>query len=162
MKKDIADRWVAALRSGKYLQGEKNLLSYRLDAYTGEQLPLHCALGVLCEIAVEDGVVKRHDDPQLDEYGIWLIDEGQYLADEVGIGAYVDLSVEPEELWDSSVDASHAGFAQVLPEAMMLWAEITFNDARTSSLPPITVLNDTEQKTFAQIADHIEKVWELL
>jgi hypothetical protein len=41
VKKDIAEKWVAALRSGKYKQG-KGLLRDRHNNY--------CCLGVLCEI----------------------------------------------------------------------------------------------------------------
>lgn len=162
MKKDIADRWVAALRSGKYLQGEKNLLIYRSDADSGDVYPMHCALGVLCEIAVEEGVVKRHDDPSLDPYDVWLIDEGEYLAHTTGIGAYVDPSIDPESLADTVHDASHGGFAQVLPEAMVLWAEMSYNDGRSSASAPITALNDNEQYSFDRIARHIETYWELL
>lgn len=42
MKKSVADKWVAALRSGKYKQGVHNLRSLD-DKY--------CCLGVLCEIS---------------------------------------------------------------------------------------------------------------
>lgn len=40
MKKEIADKWVAALRSGQYKQGREYLR--RGDQY--------CCLGVLCEV----------------------------------------------------------------------------------------------------------------
>ena len=53
MKEEIRKRWVEALRSGYYKKGEGSL--YNSD--TGK----HCALGVLCELAVEDGVVDRMD-----------------------------------------------------------------------------------------------------
>lgn len=52
MDQDIKRRWVDALRSGEYEQA-KNYLSTS-DGY--------CCLGVLCEIAVQDGVVfKDHE-----------------------------------------------------------------------------------------------------
>lgn len=41
MKKDIKDKWIAALRSGKYEQGQNNLRSVD-DKF--------CCLGVLCDI----------------------------------------------------------------------------------------------------------------
>lgn len=41
MKKDIAEKWVAALRSGDYKQGILNLRNHK-DEF--------CCLGVLCEI----------------------------------------------------------------------------------------------------------------
>lgn len=53
MKEEIKKRWVEALRSGEFKQGTGAL--YNPD--TGE----HCVLGILCELAVQDGVVQRHD-----------------------------------------------------------------------------------------------------
>ncbi len=44
MKLDIAKKWVAALRSGKY-KGTKHVLK----RYT-EKGPRYCCLGVLCEV----------------------------------------------------------------------------------------------------------------
>lgn len=51
MNVDIARRWVAALRSGEYRQGRTQLT--RLT-FNGD---LDCCLGVLCKIAVADGVI---------------------------------------------------------------------------------------------------------
>lgn len=45
MKKEIAERWVKLLRSGKYTQGRGNLKSSDGS---------YCCLGVLCEMYVED------------------------------------------------------------------------------------------------------------
>lgn len=45
MKKEIADKWVAALRSGDYKQG-KSLLRDKQDNF--------CCLGVLCNIHAQD------------------------------------------------------------------------------------------------------------
>lgn len=47
MNQDIKKRWVEALRSGKYRQGKTRLRTVG-DCW--------CANGVLCDIAVEDGV----------------------------------------------------------------------------------------------------------
>lgn len=52
MNQEIKNKWVAALRSGDYRQG-KNAL--RKGEY-------HCCLGVLCEIAVAEGVVQQGID----------------------------------------------------------------------------------------------------
>jgi len=48
MNQEIKERWVRALRSGEYKQGNEYLHSG--DAY--------CCLGVLCELAVDAGVTK--------------------------------------------------------------------------------------------------------
>ena len=53
MKEEIKKRWIEALCSGKYKRGEGSLYNADFGA--------HCALGVLCELAVQDGVTERHD-----------------------------------------------------------------------------------------------------
>lgn len=58
MKHEIRERWVEALRSGRYKKTSGAL--GRLDQDTGEEK--FCAYGVLCELAVMDGVVVRSDD----------------------------------------------------------------------------------------------------
>jgi hypothetical protein len=49
MKNGIKQKWVAALRSGDYGQGHGALRN-------GERF---CCLGVLCELAVQDGVIPE-------------------------------------------------------------------------------------------------------
>ena len=51
MKKDIAEKWVAALRSDLFVQGK--------DMLANIERTQHCCLGVLCEIAIENGVRVR-------------------------------------------------------------------------------------------------------
>lgn len=54
MKEEIAKKWVAALRSGKYKQGTGQLLKTSTNG-----LEYHCCLGVLCElVAVKDDYWK--------------------------------------------------------------------------------------------------------
>ena len=45
--------WIAALRSGDYVQGQKYLVA--TDKTTGQTK--HCCLGVACEVAVKEGLV---------------------------------------------------------------------------------------------------------
>lgn len=53
MKKEILDKWVAALESGKYRQTTRQLV----NCINGERS--YCCLGVLCEVIKEmDGPVK--------------------------------------------------------------------------------------------------------
>lgn len=49
MDKELAVKWIEALRSGKYKQGRSRL------KHAGR----HCCLGVLCEVAGYK--IKRHD-----------------------------------------------------------------------------------------------------
>lgn len=52
MKQEIKDKWVAALRSGDYRQTHG-----KLAKQLSPTEPMgHCCLGVLCELAIEDGV----------------------------------------------------------------------------------------------------------
>jgi hypothetical protein len=58
MNKEIADRWVAALRSGRYKQA-RGALRDILDSGT----PAYCCLGVLCDISdVGYWETRDHDD----------------------------------------------------------------------------------------------------
>lgn len=59
MNKEIATRWTAALRSGRYEQG-RGLLSAN-----GK----FCCLGVLCEIAVDDGIITKEEGDDYVDYG---------------------------------------------------------------------------------------------
>lgn len=56
LKPEIKERWVNALRSGKYRQGKTELV--QPDCKLGEGL-VYCCLGVLCDLASEDGVVPK-------------------------------------------------------------------------------------------------------
>jgi hypothetical protein len=69
MKKDIAKKWVKALRSGKYKQGKSFL-----KQFNSKGQPKHCCLGVLCELYNDTMKknhkrtisVKSHDDLHID------------------------------------------------------------------------------------------------
>jgi len=53
MNSEIKTRWVTALRSGDFQQGGASL-AIQVD----QDVPMtHCCLGVLCELAVEDGII---------------------------------------------------------------------------------------------------------
>lgn len=54
MNQEIKERWVTALRSGDYEQGTARL-------NTNDEK--FCCLGVLCELAVADGVIQKFDKP---------------------------------------------------------------------------------------------------
>lgn len=62
MKPEIADKWVEALRSGKYEQCTTVLRS------TDNKF---CCLGVLCELAVKEGVIPPAEIINQNEYYIY-------------------------------------------------------------------------------------------
>lgn len=51
MKPEYRDKWVAALRSGEYVQGKGNL---KLVGETITTPIRHCCLGVLCELVKDE------------------------------------------------------------------------------------------------------------
>lgn len=48
-QKEVFEKWIAALRSGAYLQGVGALRMLR-----GDQPPQYCCVGVLCDLSTED------------------------------------------------------------------------------------------------------------
>lgn len=65
MNPEIKSRWTAELRSGRFEQGKGAL---RIAGDAGDQ---YCCLGVLCQLAVEAGVIpaaRRHAFDGLYEY----------------------------------------------------------------------------------------------
>lgn len=64
MNPEIKEKWVAALRSGEYKQGRGTL------KYTDrDDNAAYCCLGVLCEVAVKEGVLSSPTTPAM--YGDW-------------------------------------------------------------------------------------------
>ena len=51
MDQEIGKRWIAALESGEYMKGKGRLCAERSTGHT-----VFCCLGVLCELALKDGV----------------------------------------------------------------------------------------------------------
>lgn len=60
-------KWVAALRSGRFKQGRRALVTSTPDG------PLHCCLGVACEVALAEGLRMEVLEPP-DSGGAWLFD----------------------------------------------------------------------------------------
>lgn len=77
MNPKIKERWLAALRSGDYKQTD-GYLSIKSAVPNDDQFDGFCCLGVLCEIAVADGVVQKqrvsensffeYGNPELDDW----------------------------------------------------------------------------------------------
>lgn len=56
MNPEIKALWVQALRSGAYEQGEGYLHQTITDDATGDTVDTFCCLGVLCDLALDNGV----------------------------------------------------------------------------------------------------------
>jgi len=78
MNQNIKQRWIAALRSGEYKQGDGYLAEFQDGSYH------YCCLGVLYEIAVADGVINSSLSPMDDYDGNYGSSKSHsYLPDEV-------------------------------------------------------------------------------
>jgi len=109
MNRDIAEKWVDALRSGEYTQ-----IKHRL-AKDGPYEKDHCFLGVLCELAIKEGlpVTKTWDEyHQCYRYGDFSTDvlpdivkvwagmrspEGSYENGDACLSANNDSSTDPHD-----------------------------------------------------------------
>lgn len=127
MKVWAKNRWVHALRSGKYEQGAGHLT--RIDA-DGKRRD--CCLGVLCDLAYRDGAVTAEER----RLPVGIVTE--YAGQD---------AVLPQKVaeWAGLIDAS--------PEVEV---PIDGPDSAPASTP-LTELNDEAGLSFARIADLIEE-----
>lgn len=128
MNPRILDLWTTALRSGEFRQGRGKLVTISPSG-----VARHCCLGVLCELAVREGVVER-------------IVREDALGDK-----HVAFAVP-----------GHVHDINYLPYAVQQWAGLSSRNPRVGTeldayggRPTLASSNDTG-KTFAQIADIIE------
>lgn len=102
MKETVKVKWLEALRSGEYKQGTKAL------KYKDDGVVKHCCLGVLCDIAVAEGVIPA-SVPVLDGdvgFGYGAAGNVCYLPTEVRVWADLEHS-NPSIPWhrDNPYDA---------------------------------------------------------
>lgn len=126
---DIKAKWLTALRSGDYKQGQ-NYLHYT-ETYDGQKADYYCCLGVLCDIAVKEGVVEVEEQSD-DGVVRWAYDwSGTMPTSVVAKWAYATDSL--------NVDRN----AWLVPVSDRLCS--------------LSELNDDRGFSFAQIADVIER-----
>ena len=126
--KELAREWVAALRSGKYPQGQQQL---RNQGW-------YCCLGVLCDIVA----------PEL--WGLEsLQDEGDQGFGIDNFGRDVNISLPPK--WVVSMVTGDATTDDAFPVADFDWEEDEVDNDNLASW------ND-HGKSFDEIADEIERV----
>jgi hypothetical protein len=127
---DIKARWLAALRSGQYQQGQKYLKVN--DRF--------CCLGVLCDLAVEDGVA---------EWG-----PSGYCHSEAT--ARTDLDYDLVNNSNTSLPPAVQAWAG-LDQADPIVTEVSSDDFYRFGRFNLSELNDDEGWDFFQIADVIER-----
>lgn len=129
MNPKVRDKWAAALESGEYHQ-TTNVLQDS-DGY--------CCLGVLCDLAIKDGL----DGLRWDE------------AD--GMTLYVRVDYEEDERSDDVIDENGAHWQEWdngdVPEVVRRWARVSETDpVLTEGGNTAIHLNDSEGYNFEQIA----------
>jgi hypothetical protein len=125
MNQQVKEKWTAALRSGDYRQGTHALRKTLPD---GSQQ--HCCYGVLCELAVKEGVIP---DPKP-----YVFDTSRAAFESLGV---------------------HYGVTSTLPRAVEIWADLeSFQEAKIGDeITNLMKHNDDHNATFAQIADAVEQ-----
>ena len=118
MNPEVKTKWLEALRSGKYKQGTGKLRSTD-DTF--------CCLGVLCDIAEQEGVVAAERNEEL-----------------------------LEEFPDLHLDWYYDDTDTELPLSVVDWAGLSSRNPMLGADSCIE-LNDELEKTFPEIADEIEK-----
>jgi hypothetical protein len=123
MKPGIKARWIERLRSGKYKQGIETLHNPKNDRF--------CCLGVLCEMAVEDGIIKKRISAGRTVYGEQLSLLPTSVMRWAGVdGPYADVILDEADQRRLGVDRAVVDLA---------------------------FLNDSPRKRFKTIARVIEK-----
>lgn len=115
------EKWVTALRSGDYKQ-----TTGKLKHESKEDGFSYCCLGVLCEVAVEEGIISESS----------AVDEGLDYFDEV--------------------DHQFAGVSSFLPDTVAKWADINEFATIFSLDIDLVRMNDSEKFNFQEIANTIE------
>jgi len=136
---DLIREWIAALRSGEYKQGYRQLKT--LASCEADKVPHFCCLGVLCEVAVKHAMIKLEgSDGYLYEYHDPYIDpDTDDNIREEGITSDLGVYFRP-----------YVGLTN--QEEMTL---IRMNDGPVNSSGMVT--DRTQSKSFLDIADYIEK-----
>lgn len=122
MKREIAKRWVEALRSGGYEQTTGKL--QRIEPGENGEPVGFCCLGVLCELAVADGVIPPAFHSDLLGTGMYgEIGVNSTLPDEVQEWAGIeadDPQLEPTQTAASYLNDKEGKTFEELAEAIKL------------------------------------------
>jgi hypothetical protein len=133
MNPEVKELWTEALNSGRYRQGQGNLKARQIDSTI-----THCCLGVLCEVAVEAGIIRE--------------DEHVTLREDVEAFGFVE-------------EGNDYPYSLTLPPAVAMWAGMDQSGSRpgrlSSRVPEdmdtLWKLNDRAGYSFEEIATVIER-----
>jgi hypothetical protein len=147
MKQEIKDRWIEKLESGEYDQATGFLTN-------GNGF---CCLGVLCEVAVEDGIIQKSDPEHEQGYVAPLImrDGSPYREGHMP-ETYIENSVLPTavRIW-AGLDESNPTVPYLTPGEIRRTEE-DGDDPETWNME-LSELNDGEHLNFREIAALIKE-----
>ena len=125
----LIDKWINALESGEYKQGKHNLRTND-DTF--------CCLGVLCDIAVKEGILKEP---------VVLKDDDFYTYEDEGSKKQNNYNMLPSRLADimgMTVDGSY--YPKYDPKHYSLWKD---NDTNRKSFKEISrIIRDNDDTMF--------------
>lgn len=118
----VKTEWLTALRSDEYRQGNGELRTMQ-DRY--------CCLGVLCDVAVKQGIAKWH----YQNHTWWIMPADQDFH---------------------NMDDRNQKGSGLLPPFIMNWAWLNENDPKIVETH-LSVMNDLRYLSFEKIADAISE-----
>lgn len=156
MESELKRKWIEALRSGEYEQGQDQLI-----CTLSREVEEYCCLGVLADIM--DGVVRDGDDEFLfpldgvdlnillwDDDEDRLMDKGEWQGDD---GETIVASKIVAETMIPTPIADLLGL-RVLVNSVNGRGETSKKELRNH----LAHLNDNQGKSFAEIADYLESI----
>lgn len=134
MNPEVKSKWVAALRSGEYRQG----ICFLKRDTPAKVPPTFCCLGVLCDLAEKEGVIKW-------EMFTWCGADTWYATAVDSVGEII----------------ASDRHSEVLPSCVMRWAGLDSEDpalnvSNFNRNTRVSLINDRDRLGFAAIADLIE------
>jgi hypothetical protein len=159
MRKDVAEKWVAALRSDKYEQGTSALCTL-IPHFESEEIDEQfCCLGVLCQIVMDDpeflAAYPTYDEQRV-EGGV--VNYRAYGADEFeSAHEFLPASVQ---VW-AGMNSNDGNFTVADPDADDMVVHSGFDHDDNTIRFQLSHLNDTGT-SFEDIACLIEKHSEVI
>lgn len=155
MKKEVAELWVKALRSGKYKQGRSALCTVVADPENPKnKTKSYCCLGVLADIASKstNNPGKWVRLPPMNEHG--KLQQTAYFRDKdhkrAATGDKIDnKDIEAKTCSDGVLTVGLQEWSGIRTNSGWLAGEMYGNN--------LVSLNDVDNKSFEEIADIVEK-----
>lgn len=154
MKKNIMNKWVKALRSGKYKQGREKLCT--VNGTTGQES--YCCLGVLTDLYLQDRK-RQKKGPNIKFFHTYSKEDmdydGNFSKWEID---GEDGCLPPEVAEWAGFNTANAGYETGCFSNSK--EEIELAMLNDGGLDPTDVSKTTKPKSFKQIANVIEKNYE--